>query len=110
MDLFSIFERVDVLSIDSRANQATLRIRYHRPSHMLGVAIDPMALILSGRAYLIWLELHHPHVPKVADIQAVLRTMTPEERNAAVIRAGTLAGYGKAFEEAIATIEGSEQA
>jgi hypothetical protein len=109
LDLFSSFERVDVLSIDSDTKQATLRIRY-RPSHTLGVAIDPMALILSGRAYLIWVELHHPHVPKVADIEAVLRTMTPEERNAAVIRAQTLAGYGKAFEDAIATIERSEQA
>jgi hypothetical protein len=69
-----------------------------------------MALILSGRAYLIWVEMHHPHVPKVADIQAVLRTMTPEERNAAVIRARTLAGYGKAFEEAIAAIKRSDQA
>jgi hypothetical protein len=110
VDLFSSFERVDVLSIDSGANQATLRIRYHRPSHMLGWSIDPMALILSGRAYLIWVEMHHPHVPKVADIQAVLRTMTPEERNAAVIRARTLAGYGKAFEEAIAAIKRSDQA
>ena len=77
---------------------------------MLGVAIDPMALILSGRAYITWVELHHPHVPKVADIEAVLRTMTPGERSVAVIRARALAEYGKAFEDAIAIIERSEQA
>jgi hypothetical protein len=103
VDLFSNFERVDVLSIDAGAHQTTLRIRY-RPAHPPFLAIDPMALILSGRAYRIWLELHHPHVPKVADIQAILQTMTPEERNAALSRARTVAQYGKAVEEAIAVI------
>src|SRR4029434_2255811 len=74
IDLFSTFERVDVLSIDSDANQATLRIRYRHPSHLLGVTIDPMALILSGSAYLTWVELHHPHQPMVVDIEVVFRT------------------------------------
>ena len=110
VDFFSSFERIEVLSIDSGANQAILRIRYRRSNSLFGVAIDPMALILSGRAYDIWVALHHPHVPKVADIQAVLRAMTPEERNAAVVRARTVAGYGKAFEEAIAALERSDQA
>jgi hypothetical protein len=109
VDLFSTFERVDVLSIDSGANQATLRIRYHRPPHLFGVTIDPMALILSGSAYLAWVDLHHPHEPKVADLQAVLRTMTHEERHAAVIRARTLTRYGTAFEEAMAAVERADQ-
>ncbi len=104
VDIFSAFERVDVLSIDAGAEQATLRIRCHRPPHLSGLAIDPMALILSGRAYLIWVEQHHPHVPKIAEIQAALRAMTPEERNAALSRAKTLAGYGQAVEKAIAAI------
>lgn len=109
VDLFASYNRVDVLSIDTESNQATLRLRYHRPSHLLGLAIDPMALVLSGKAYLIWVEMHHPHVPKVADIQAVLRTMTREEWSTALSRARTLVGYGKAVEEAIAAIERSDK-
>jgi len=66
-----------------------------------------MALILSGTAYLIWLEQHHPHEPKIAEIQAALRTMTPEERNAALSRAKSLSMYGQAVEKAIAAIEKS---
>jgi hypothetical protein len=104
------FERVDVISIDSAANKATLRIRYRHSDKLGAVAIDPMAMILSGKAYLMWLEFKHPHVPKVADIQAVLRTMTPRERNAALTRARTVPGYGKVFEKAMAGIERSGKA
>jgi hypothetical protein len=103
LDLFSTIKRVDVLSIDAGTEQATIRIRYNPPSD-IGRAIDPMSLILSGKAYLIWVELHHPHVPKIAEISAALRAMTPEEQNAALSRARTLVGYGKAVEEAIKAI------
>jgi hypothetical protein len=65
-----------------------------------------MYLILSGKAYQIWVEAHHPHVPKVADLEKVLRTMSPEEQNAALARAQALTGYGKAVEEAIGAIRG----
>ena len=68
-------------------------------------AIDPMALILSGRAYLAWVELHHPHVPKIAEIQEALRSMTPEEQKSTLSRAKTLAAFGKAVEEAHANIK-----
>jgi len=54
------------------------------------VTIDPMALILTGKALDIWYEIHHPHVPKVAEIQQVLRSMTPEEQKAALNRARLL--------------------
>src|SRR4029450_137761 len=37
------------------------------------VAIDPMALILDGKALDIWYNIRHPHEPKVAEIQQVLR-------------------------------------
>ena len=70
----------------------------------LYAAIDPMALILSSKAYLIWVEIHHPHVPKVAEIQEVLRSMTPEEQKAALHQAQTLANYAKTVEEAMRTM------
>jgi hypothetical protein len=68
------------------------------------VAIDPISLILSGKAYLIWVEKNFPHVPKVAEILATLRAMTAEEQNAALNRARTVVTYAKAVEEAIAAI------
>ncbi len=74
-------------------------------SENLYAAIDPMALILSGKAYLIWVEKHFPHVPKVSEIQEALQAMTPEDQKAALSRAKTLAAYGKAVEEAIATMK-----
>ncbi len=62
-------------------------------------AIDPMALILPTNAYLIWLEIHHPHVPAIDDIRKVFERMTKEERAVAVARARSLAAFGKAVEE-----------
>ena len=106
-NLFSSYERVDVLSIDSITEKATIRIRYRRRKHLSAEAIDPMSLILKGKAYLIWLEWKHPHEPKIAEIQAALREMTPEEQNAALSRARMLAAYGKAVEEAIEGIRKS---
>lgn len=65
------------------------------------VAIDPMSLILSGSALRIWFEKKHPHVPKVADIQAIFRSMAPSEQKEALKRAKRLVDYGKAVEHAI---------
>lgn len=69
------------------------------------VAIDPMSMILSAAAYKFWLEKKHPHVPKVSEIQEVLRSMTPGEQKAALNRARRLMGYGKAVEEAIGAMK-----
>jgi hypothetical protein len=101
----SSFERLDVLSIDPNTNQATLRIRYRRARDIIRQAIDPMALILLGKAYLIWTEIHHPHEPKVADVQAALRAMTAKERKVALKRAKILAQYAKVVEEAFASLK-----
>ena len=103
---FSPFSRVDVLSIDPGSEKATLRIRYYQPPTRMVAdwAIDPMALILSGSAYLKWVEQHHPHEPKVADIRAALQGMTPQDQRAVRSRANTLVEYGKALEEALATM------
>ncbi|MFL6232423.1 MAG: hypothetical protein ACJ76N_04760 [Thermoanaerobaculia bacterium] len=64
-------------------------------------AIDPMSLILSEKAYRIWVEQHHPHVPKVANVRAVLQTLTPEEQSAALARAKVMIEYGTAVEKAL---------
>jgi hypothetical protein len=78
------------------------RVVYRRPNQFFGLSIDPMALVLTEKAYLAWVEGHHPHELKVSEIQAAPRTMTPEEQNAALSRARTLGEYGKAVEKAIA--------
>jgi hypothetical protein len=106
LSILSGFKRVDVVSIDADTEEATLRMRYHNPVHLAldGRAIDPMYLVLSGSAYLRWVEQHHPHELKVADIQAVLRGMPREEQNAALSRAKTLVQHGKAVEDAFAAI------
>jgi FG-GAP repeat len=73
------------------------------------VAIDPMALILKGKALDIWYEIHHPHEPKVAEIQRVLRSMTPEEQKATLNRARTLENYAKAEERMVGFMPPEEQ-
>jgi hypothetical protein len=79
-----------------------------RPKYQ-DVAIDPMALILQGKALDIWYEIHHPHEPKVAEIKRVLRSMTPEEQKAALNRAKTLANYAKAEEKKARSLPPEEQ-
>lgn len=71
----------------------------------LYAAIDPMALILSGRALDIWYLIKHPHEPKIAEIREVVRSMTPEEQESALNRARTLVNYGQAVEEAIGAMK-----
>ena len=68
-------------------------------------AIDPMAMILSGKALDIWYQIHHPHAPKASTIQEVLKAATPEEVKATLSRAKVLVEYGKAVEEAISTMK-----
>jgi hypothetical protein len=67
------------------------------------VAIDPMALILSGRAYLVYVEKHWPHVPK--NLREILQDMTTKERNAVLNRARALIMQGKAIEKEIKAIK-----
>ncbi len=63
------------------------------------VAIDPMALILSEKEYVRWVEGKHPHVPKAAEIETFFETMPPEERRASISRAQDLVACGKAVQE-----------
>jgi hypothetical protein len=63
--------------------------------------IDPMAMVLSEAAYLIWVERHHPNTPLVAQLEQIALGMSVAERNATLGRARTLASYGNVVEAAI---------
>jgi hypothetical protein len=63
------------------------------------VAIDPMALILKGDAYLLWCEIHHPHVPSTPEIKELFKRMTPEQRKMVISRSKMLTKYGEALVE-----------
>ena len=64
-------------------------------------AIDPMALILSDRAYLIWVQIHHPDDPALPKVAEVVKSLTVEEKKFALARAKALTAYGKAVEESL---------
>ena len=63
--------------------------------------IDQRAFLL---AYRVWVEMRHPHVPDVPDIEAALRTMTTEDLDADLARAQTLIQYGQAVQAAITAL------
>ncbi len=64
-------------------------------------AIDPMALILSDRAYLIWVEIHHPNEPALSKVAEVIKSLTAEEKKFAHARATAMIAYGRAVEESL---------
>jgi hypothetical protein len=70
------------------------------------LAIDPMALILSTRAYLIWVQIHHPDAPALPKVAEVIQTLNHEEKKFALARAKALIAYGKAVEE---SLEGAQR-
>ena len=63
-------------------------------------AIDPMALILSERAYLIWVEIHHPHEPALKALETLFQSMSAEEQKATLNRAKAVGAWAKAVETA----------
>ena len=67
-------------------------------------AIDPLAIHLPTEVYMRWIERLHPHVPKVSEIQEVVRSMTPEEKASTLARARTFMAYSKIIEEAVTTL------
>lgn len=68
-------------------------------------AIDPMAMILRGKALDIGYLIHHPHVPSVSELVEVFKQMSPDERAAAVARVKSIGAYCKAVEEAAAKVK-----
>ena len=71
-------------------------------SEFFNAAIDPMALVLHGKAYLTWVELKHPHVPKVADIREFVGKLSHEDRERAAQSASALAAFSRNVQEALA--------
>lgn len=59
--------------------------------------IDPMVLILGphSKAYLIWCEIHHPNLPKIAEIKQLMESMTAEERELILLNARAIKRQGK---------------
>lgn len=103
------FIRVNVLDIDPAADKATVRLRYSSANRDVPVAMDPMAAILHGNAYVIWVETHHPHIPRVADVRNVLATLGEHDRALVLSRARTVARYANAVERAFATPDGARE-
>lgn len=97
------YERLDVISIDAAAEKAVIRIRAAAASggREAPVAVDPMSLILSGDVYRRWIELKHPHVPKVAEVQAFLRALSVADRAQVTARAKRMGEYAEVFEKAV---------
>ena len=69
------------------------------------LAIDPMALFLPTKAYLIWVEIHHPHEPAISKVGEVVKTLNFEEKKFALARARALIAYGRAVEEGLEKLE-----
>jgi hypothetical protein len=104
ISLFMSFHRVDVLAIDANTREATLRLRHRAALLPIPEAIDPMALILSNAAYLIWAEAHHPHVPDIAEVQKTLLAVSTAELKGIFARAQTMTNHGKMVADAVTTI------
>jgi hypothetical protein len=68
---------------------------------LLAMAIDPMALFLPGAAYLRWGELHHPHVPTVAEMREGFACLSAEQKKVVLQRATVMAEYSAAIQEAL---------
>lgn len=73
------------------------------PNLLNRVAIDPMATILPPEVYVKWAEGRHPHVPRepdAAEIEQVLRMMTPKQREETLVKARKLGAISGMFEKA----------
>jgi hypothetical protein len=66
------------------------------------LSIDPLALLLPSDVYQKMIEKFHPHVPKVADIQAAVRQLSKHERAFVRDRAGAIASRARLVEAALA--------
>jgi hypothetical protein len=90
------------ISIDPfffKATEIEQRVRFLKDVYEL--AIDPLALLLPSDVYQRLVEKWHPHVPKVAEIQAAAEGMSDDERAFAAARAGELRARARLVEEAL---------
>jgi hypothetical protein len=67
------------------------------------VAIDPMALVLSEKAYLIYVEMKHPHEPALDAVRQMVKRLSADDKRVAIAQAKSLAEYGRAVLEASGT-------
>lgn len=63
------------------------------------VAIDPLALILPNRLFLIYMEIRHPRTPISETLSEVFREMTPPEKETIIRRAMALSEMAKTAKE-----------
>lgn len=54
------------------------------------VAIDPMKLLLTDSAYLMWIKGHYPHTPSGKEIEQFVASLTAEEKKASTKRAAKI--------------------
>jgi hypothetical protein len=58
--------------------------------------IDPVYLILKGKAYIIWCEINHPHTPaKESGIKKFLEQISLEEKKDIIGRAKASVKFGE---------------
>ncbi len=66
------------------------------------IAIDPMAALLPQRVYLIYLEIHHPHVPLSETIAQLSKRMTVAERKLVLAQARAFGEVAACIQEGVA--------
>lgn len=64
-------------------------------------AIDPLALLFPTDVYLILMEIRHPHEPLTAQLEEVVKRMSPEQKAYAHARVRTLTEYAGAVSKAL---------
>jgi len=69
--------------------------------HFIEAAIDPVALVLSGKWLDIYYLQHHPNDPPFATISEILREASPAERQTVITRATQLATFAAEAQKAV---------
>jgi hypothetical protein len=69
--------------------------------HLIETAIDPVALVLSGKWLDIYYLQHDPNEPPFATISKILREASPAERQTVVTRATQLATFAAETQKAV---------
>ncbi|HEX2914007.1 MAG TPA: hypothetical protein VH186_24595 [Chloroflexia bacterium] len=65
-------------------------------------AIDPLALLFPSDVYIKIVEMLHPHVPLIAVVEEVVKSLPVEEKKAVINRAKRLIEYGDAVQKVVA--------
>jgi hypothetical protein len=62
------------------------------------ILVDPLSILLSGRAYLALIEKLHPNLPLIREVAS---TMTAEEKRDALAMANAMAAAADAVKKAL---------